>query len=130
LIVIDASAVVELVLATAVGKLLARRLRLADEPLTAPDLIDLEVIQALRRYVREGKMSDEQAAAAFYRLLDLQIERHPPGPLLPRIWRLRNSLSAYDAAYVALAEVLDAPLLTRDRRIFNAHGSRARVEVV
>ena len=63
-------------------------------------------------------------------LLDLPVHRHPHDILLPRIWELRRSVTAYDAAYVALAEALDAPLLTRDGKLARSHGHRARIELV
>jgi predicted nucleic acid-binding protein len=83
-------------------------------------LLDLEIAQALRRYARTGQIPTERCRAALEDLCELPLIRHPHDILLPRIWELRNNLSAYDAAYVALAEALDAPLLTRDERLASA----------
>ena len=100
-----------------------------DETLHVPHLVDLEVTQALRRYVRTGIIPADRGAEALDDLGDLPLTRYPHQVLLPRIWELRNGLTAYDAAYLALAEVLDAPLVTRDRALANA-GSRVRVELI
>ena len=100
-----------------------------DETLHAPHLVDLEVTQALRRYVRTGIIPADRGAEALADLGDLPLTRYPHQVLLPRIWELRHGLTAYDAAYLALAEVLDAPLITRDRALANA-SSRVRVELI
>jgi len=92
-------------------------------------LIDLEVAQVLRRYVRSGIISAERGAEAMTDLIDFPLTRYPHSILLSRVWQMRDSLTAYDAAYVALAEALDAPLVTRDRAMARA-GSRVRVEVI
>jgi predicted nucleic acid-binding protein len=105
------------------------RLRLAGERLAAPAVIDLEVVSAWRRYSRDGRLSAPRAEAALTDLADLPLQRAPHGPLMRRIWDLRDNLSAYDAAYVALAEQLDVPLLTCDTRLGRAHGHRAEVVV-
>lgn len=86
----------------------------------APDLIDVEVIQAFRGLVRGGKLDGIRADEAFADLRDLPVRRHPMSPLLRRAWELRDRCSAYDALYVALAEALDAPLVTRDGRLARA----------
>jgi predicted nucleic acid-binding protein len=93
-------------------------------------LIDIEVAQVLRRFLRRGDINPERGRVALQNLADLPLVRYPHERLLPRVWELRNNLTAYDAVYVALAEVLDAPLLTRDRRIAAAPGIRARIELV
>ena len=95
----------------------------------APHLLDLEVGQVLRRLAREGAVSAQRGEEAIQDLLDLRVTRYPHFVLLPRIWQLRDNLSAYDAAYVALAEELDATLLTRDARLVSAPGHSAQVEV-
>jgi len=87
------------------------------ESLHAPHLLDLEVVQVLRRYAASGALSGERALLALQDLSALDLERYPHEPLLGRIWQLRKKMSAYDAAYVALAEALDAPLLTFDARL-------------
>jgi predicted nucleic acid-binding protein len=130
LIVLDASAVLELLLATKAGRKVAERIRSPRLSLHVPHLLDLEVVQALRRYVAIGSLSSERARMALENLLDLDFVRHEHDVLLLRIWALRENLTAYDAAYVALAEGLKAPLLTLDRRLASAPGHRARIELV
>ena len=100
------------------------------QSLHAPELLDLEVAQVLRRLVREGALSGSRAEAAIEDLLDLRITRYPHSVLLPRMWQLRHNLSAYDAAYVVLAEKLGATLLTRDARLASAARHAATIEVV
>jgi predicted nucleic acid-binding protein len=92
-------------------------------------LLDVEVAQAIRRYAASGEIDSERGAMALADLADFPLRRYPHDFLLPRVWDLRNNVTAYDAAYVALAEVLDAPLLTRDRRLAGAAGHRARIEL-
>ena len=99
------------------------------ETLHAPHLLDLEVLQVLRRYAAAGEISAERAREALDDLAAFRLRRWAHEPLTLRIWDLRQNLTAYDAAYVALAEALGAPLLTRDRRLASAPGIRARVEV-
>lgn len=101
-----------------------------DITLHAPHLVGVEVAQALRRYVRNGTISAERARLALTHLTQLDLRRYPHEPLFPRMWALRENLSAYDAAYVSLAEVLDAPLLTLDRALATVPGSTASVEVL
>ena len=93
-------------------------------------MLDVEVAQVIRRYAANGEIDSERGRTALADLADLPLRRYPHDFLLPRIWDLRNNLTAYDAAYVALAEVLDAPLLTRDRRLAAAAGHRAQIELV
>jgi predicted nucleic acid-binding protein len=100
------------------------------ETLHAPHLIDVEIAQVVRRYAAAGEIDGERGRAALTDLADLRLLRYPHDLLLPRIWNLRHNLTAYDAAYVALAEALDAPLVTRDRRLAAAAGHRARIELV
>ena len=83
----------------------------------------------MRRYVRSASISAERAAEALADFLDLPLTRYPPFVLLPRVWQMRHNLTAYGAAYLALAEALDAPLLTRDRALA-ATSSRARVQLI
>lgn len=130
MIVLDASAVLELLLATKAGRKVAARIRSPRLSLHVPHLLDLEVAQALRRYVAIGSLSSERARTALENLLDLDFVRHEHDVLLLRIWALRENLTAYDAAYVALAEGLKAPLVTLDRRLASAPGHRARIELV
>jgi predicted nucleic acid-binding protein len=129
-IVVDASAVLEMLLGTTTGREVAERIADPALGLHAPHLIDVEVAQALRRYVRGREIDEDSAALALEDLRDLDMERHPHEPFLDRVWALRENLTAYDAVYVALAEALDASLLTCDARIGRAPGMRRRVEVV
>jgi predicted nucleic acid-binding protein len=129
LIVVDASAAIELLLGTPAGALVAERLFDPGESLHAPELLDLEVAQVLRRYERAKILDAARAAAALHDLADLPLERYSHRLLLPRAWELRANLTIYDAAYVALAELLDAPLLTGDATLARAP-HHARVEVV
>ncbi|MFZ0861368.1 MAG: type II toxin-antitoxin system VapC family toxin, partial [Candidatus Sulfotelmatobacter sp.] len=99
------------------------------ESLHAPQLLDLEVTQVLRRLVRERAVSAHRADEAIRDLLDLRINRYPHFVLLARIWQLRQNFSAYDAAYVALAEKLGAALVTRDGRLASASGHGASIEL-
>jgi predicted nucleic acid-binding protein len=128
-IVLDASAAIDWLLQTPAGQRIEERIYTRGESLHAPHLLDLEVEQTLRRLMRESTVSAHRADEAIRDLLDLRIARYPHFVLLPRIWHHRHNLSAYDAAYVALAEELDAPLITRDRGIPVASGHNARVEV-
>jgi predicted nucleic acid-binding protein len=129
-IVVDASAALEALLRTPVAGAVEARLFAPGETLHAPHLIDLEVAQVLRRFAAAGEMAPERGRIALADFADFAIHRYPHSILLPRIWALRGSLTAYDAAYVALAEALDAPLVTRDRKLAAAGGHDARVELV
>ena len=130
MIVLDASALVELILQTPTGHLVAGRIADPAESLHVPHLADVEVVQALRRYVREGEIEADAAGVALTDLRDLDLQRHAHEPLLERVWELRKNLTAYDAVYVALAEVLDVVLLTCDRRLSQAPGMSRRVALV
>jgi predicted nucleic acid-binding protein len=130
MIVVDASAVFETLLRRPNAEAVERRLFDPSETLHAPYLLDVEVAQVLRRYAAIGEIDDERGRMALADLADFPLSRYPHEFLLPRIWDLRQNLTAYDAVYVALAEALDAPLLTCDRRLTTAPGHRARVEVV
>jgi predicted nucleic acid-binding protein len=129
-IVLDASALVELVLGTPAGRTVAARIADPALGLHVPHLADVEVAQALRRYAKEGEVDARAAVAALEDLRALDLHRHAHEPLLDRVWELRHNLSAYDAVYVALAEVLDATLLTCDGRLGRAPGAARRVELV
>jgi predicted nucleic acid-binding protein len=96
----------------------------------APQLLDIEITQVLRRLVRQKEITAPRAEQVLEDLSDLLIERHDHQELIQRIWQLRDSLSAYDGAYVALAEALAAPLLTCDGKLAGAHGHRAKIELI
>lgn len=128
--VVDASALVELILGTPAGHAVAAHIADPADGLHVPHLADIEVAQALRRYVRERDIDQHTAATALddFRALDLQ--RHAHEPLLDRVWDLRKNLTAYDAVYVALAEVLDDVLVTCDGPLSRAPGVAGRVVLV
>jgi len=129
-IVLDASAAVDWLVQSFAAPRIESRIFSHNQSLHAPELLDLEVAQVLRRLVREGAFSASRAEQAIQDLLDLRITRYPHSLLLPRIWQLRDNLSAYDAAYIVLAEKLGATLLTRNARLASASGHSASVEVV
>ncbi|MBV9247635.1 MAG: type II toxin-antitoxin system VapC family toxin [Acetobacteraceae bacterium] len=130
MIVVDASALLEALLRTPAATVVERWLFDTGHTLHAPHLLDIEVAQVIRRYAASGEIDNQRGRVALADLADLPLERYPHDLLLPRIWELRNNLTAYDAAYVALAEALDALLVTRDRRLAAATGHHARVQVV
>ena len=129
MIVLDASAVVDWLLRTSVGQRIEQRIYAGQDTLHTVHLLDVEFAQVLRRLVREGSLTARRAEEAIEDMAALRITRYAPVLLLQGIWRLRQNLSAYDAAYVALAEKLRAPLITRDKRIAGAPGHTAIVEV-
>ena len=130
MIVVDASVILDLLLAQPALETLGQRLFAPTETLHAPELLDLEVLQVLRRHWRAGSLSTARGEIAVSDLADLPVVRHPHGELVERIWQLRANVTAYDAAYLALAEGLDALLVTRNARLARAPGHTARVELV
>jgi predicted nucleic acid-binding protein len=130
MIVVDASALLEALLRTPAAKAVERFLFAPRQTLHAPHLLDVEIAQVIRRYAANGEIDGERGRAALVDLADFPLRRYAHDFLLPRVWDLQNNLPAYDAVYVALAEALDAPLLTRDRRLAAAAGHHARVELV
>ncbi|MGB2623829.1 MAG: type II toxin-antitoxin system VapC family toxin [Candidatus Acidiferrum sp.] len=130
MIVLDASAAIEWLLQTRAGVDIDQRIFSRSETIHAPHLLDVEVAQVLRRYVRDKSITARRGQEALEDLTGIPLTRYPHDFLIPRIWELRATLTAYDAAYVALAELLDAPLLTRDGKIASATGHYAKVEVV
>ena len=128
--VVDASAILELLLGTERAERVAARVLTPEERVDAPHLLDVEVAQALRRLVYLDELTAVRAEQALDDFASLVIERHSHRDLLPRMWQLRDSLTAYDAAYVALGEALDTPVLTCDAKLSRAHGHRAQIELV
>jgi len=129
-IVLDASAAIEWLFQSPIGRKIDHRMFVPSESLHAPHLIDVEVAQVLRRYVRDKTITAQRGQEALEDLRDLPLSRYPHDFLIPRIWELRATLTAYDAVYVALAELLGAPLLTCDGKIASAPGHHAKVVVV
>ena len=127
--VLDASAAAELLLNTPAGNRVASRLEDETEGIHAPHLIDIEVVQVLRRHLMHGLLEDDRVGRALDRWRDLDIDRYPHAPLLDRIWELRHNVSAYDAVYVALAETLSVSLVTGDEKLARAPGLHARIEL-
>lgn len=128
--VVDASAVLEVLLRTADAERIAERMFRDGERVHAPHLLDVEVAQVIRRWRLRGDVTERLAAEAFELLAALPIKRYAHQPLIARVWSLRQNLTAYDATYIALAEALDASLVTRDARLAAAPGHRAVVELV
>ncbi len=129
MIVVDASAILEVLLNTPAAARVSDRLFDRRESLHAPHLIDLEIAQVLRRYDAAGELSAERAEQALDDLAALPLRRYRHDMLLGRIWELRKNATAYDAAYLALAESLGATLVTRDARLARVRGVAAKVEV-
>jgi predicted nucleic acid-binding protein len=129
LIAVDASAMLEVLLRTGRGARIEDRLLSRGDSLHAPHLLDVEVAQVLRRYAAAGNVTSERGRQALTDLGDFPILRYPHDVLLPRIWELRHNVTAYDGAYLALAEALAAPLVTCDGRLASAPGHAAEVEV-
>jgi predicted nucleic acid-binding protein len=130
MIVLDASAAVEVLLGVprAAPQLRARLAR-AGETLHVPHIFDLEVLAAIRRYALRGVLSVRRAQRALGALDDLRVTRYSHVPLRPRIWELHDNVTPYDAAYVARAEALRAPLVTVDAALAAAAATRAEVEL-
>jgi predicted nucleic acid-binding protein len=129
MIVLDASAVVDWLLQTPSGQRIEQRIYARNDSLHTVHLLDVEFTQVLRRLVREGTLARKRAEEAMEDLIAVRVTRYAPVVLLHRIWQLRQNLSAYDAAYVALAEELNAPLITRDQKLAKAPGHTATIEV-
>ena len=130
MIVVDASAVLDMLLQSEKGKKVAARILDPDETLHVPHLIEIEVAQVLRRFMLAGELTEARGREALSDLTDLPLIRYPHTEFLQRVWDMRSSLSAYDAAYVALAEVLEAPLVTTDGKLSRAHGHDVQIELI
>ena len=129
MIVLDASAAADWLLQTSAGPRIEKRIYSHNESLHTPHVFDREVTPGLRRLVRERAISAHRADEAIDDLLDLRITSYPHFVLLPRIWQLRHNFSAYDAAYIVLAEKLGAAFVTRDGRLASASGHAAAIEL-
>ena len=130
MIVVDASALLEFLLQTPLGTRVEARLFRGGDEFHSPHLVDVEVTQGLRRLVRMGEVSADRAAEAIADLAGLDLHRHAHLDFLPRAWKLRENVTAHDAMYLALAEALDAPIVTCDRPLAKAPGHRASIEVI
>lgn len=127
MLVVDTSAVLAALVAEVPNAALVERLG-ADGDLHAPHLIDVELVHALRRLVHRGELAGDRAQAARADFSDLPIVRYPHVALLDRMWELRDNITAYDAAFVALSEALGVALVTTDARLASAPGHKAEVE--
>lgn len=128
--VLDASVLVEILLQTPLGIRHTNRVLDPNDSLHAPHLLEVETLQAIRRLTLSGEISNGRAEAALISMLDLGLTRHEHTPFIGRIWELRTSMTAYDATYIALAEVLSAVLFTCDSKLARAHGHQAKVELL
>jgi predicted nucleic acid-binding protein len=130
MIVVDASAIIEWLLQTPTGIRVEGRMFSGVPSLHSPHLLDIEVAQVLRRWVAGHRITATRGEQALEDLMDLQFTRYPHEPLLWRVWQLRHTVTAYDAAYVALAEALNAPLITCDHKLGAASGHSAVIDVI
>jgi predicted nucleic acid-binding protein len=129
-IVLDASTAIDLLLNIEPRARMIRARLGNGETLHAPHLIDAEVFSAVRHLVRRRTVLEERGRLALDDLRTLRLTRYPILPLIGRMWAIRENMSGFDAAYVALAEALDAPLVTTDRRLARTQGHTARIEAV
>jgi predicted nucleic acid-binding protein len=125
-IVVDASVVIDFLLGRAEAIAAVRGDIGEHEPLHAPELVEPETLNALRRLASRGAISERRAEEAVLDLVDLRLVRYPHAPLRARVWELRNELTAYDATYLALAEALECDLLTGDAALVERGRGRAR----
>jgi predicted nucleic acid-binding protein len=130
LIVVDASALKELLLQTEPGSRIEARISRAAEDLYTPHLLDVEIVQALRRLVRAGHLAADRAQEALDDLAHFNVRRHAHTDFLSRASERRDNLTAYDAMHVALAEALDARLVTCDAPLAATPGHAVRIEVI
>ena len=127
-IIIDASALVDFYVSSDAAEAITARIQ--DEALYAPVTIDAEIVHSLRRQTLAGRIDVARAERALRRFIATQIVRYPVEPLAWRMWSLRQNITAYDASYLALAESLNLPLITRDRRLAQSSGHAARIEYI
>jgi predicted nucleic acid-binding protein len=128
--VVDASVIAELLLGLPLAPAVERHVFEAEAGAAAPDLLNAEILHVLRRYEQRGVIDAQRSHAAIADLADLPVTRYPTMALLERAWALRQNLTAYDAMYAALAEALDAPLVTADGRLAAAARALTRIRVV
>lgn len=129
MIVADASSILEVLLRAPAAEAIIKWAFVSGQTIHAPHLMDVEVMQVLRRYARTNSIRAQRAQEALDDYSAMPITRYPHTVLLPRMWELRHNLTAYDAAYISLAEALDAPLVTCDRALASVTGHRAKVLV-
>jgi len=129
-IVIDSSALLAALLRTSAAEAARQHLFAPNQSLHAPHLLDVEIAHVIRRYTMSRELEEERGRGALVTLAAFPIRRYPHELLLPRVWQLRDNFSAYDGVYVALAEALDAALLTSDRRFASAAGRFVSVELI
>lgn len=127
MLVLDASVLLEVLLQTETGMRWRDRILQPDESLHAPHLIDIEIMSALRRWTIRGELSTPAAQQASAHLSSVRMSRYGHLLLLPRIWQLRANITAYDAAYIALAETIAAPLVTCDAKLARTRGHSAQI---
>lgn len=130
MIVVDASAMTEFLLQTPLGVRVEARLFRDDDEFHAPHLLDIEVVQVLRRLVRTRELSKTRAEEALADLADFHVRRHGHVDLLSRVWEMRANLTSYDAVYVALAEAIGGPLVTCDGPLGASPGHTASIDVI
>jgi predicted nucleic acid-binding protein len=130
MIVVDASAALEVLLQTPTAWRIEARLFAQGETLHVPHLLDLEVIHGLRRYALQGVIDEQRGQEAIDDVAAWPLTRHTHNLFLSRIWALRHNLTAYDAAYVALAEILNVALITCDQRLASSSGHHVSIELV
>ncbi len=128
MIVLDTSAAVDYLLDLPQASFVAEQLETAELAL-APHLLDVEVVGVLRRQVVLGALAEQRAIVALAHLAALRVVRFEHLPLAPRVWELRDTLTAGDAFFVALAEEAGVPLVTTDRHLARSHGHRAEIRV-
>ena len=130
MIVVDASAVLELLLQSERAEAVAAVVFAPSQRMHAPQLLDIEVVQVLRRLIQHKELVAARASSALDDYTSMAIERHAHTALLRRVFELRDSMTSYDGAYVALAEALDAPLATCDARLARSHGHRVKITLI
>ena len=128
MIVLDASVVVELLTNGPLADYIRYELANPKEPFIVPHLVDVEVVSALRRLAVDRRIDSHRSAQMLAALAELPAERYPHTPLLGRIWQIRRNFTAYDAAYIALAEATNSALCTCDEKLRKGH--RARVVLI